>query len=208
MAMAVRAAPRHTAQPFAFLAEPLETTGVCSPMLTRPETLRSGRWRRLVQGERALAARVFGDGLDAGRVRVLAIPFWNRPFVAGGGLIVWPASATRPDFAAPDVPVAEQAMFVHELVHVWQAQHGLNLLLAKLRAGDGPAAYAYDLAGQPRFAALNLEQQAMVVEDAFKRLHGAAAPHAAPAYAAVLEDALPDLATRLAESLPNRAFDA
>lgn len=170
-------------------------------MPTRPEIPRPGRWRRLAPGERALAARVFGDRLDAGRVRVLAIPFWTRAFVAGGGLIVWPARVARADFAAPDTPLDEQAMFVHELVHVWQAQHGLNLLLAKLRAGDGPDAYAYDLAGRPRFAALNLEQQAMVVEDAFRRLHGAAAPHAAPAYAAVLEDALPVLATRLAGRL-------
>ncbi|EJL31515.1 hypothetical protein PMI01_02811 [Caulobacter sp. AP07] len=166
-------------------------------MRARPETSRPGRWRRLTQGERDLAAQVFGAGLDAGRVRVLAIPFWSRAFAASGGLIVWPARAMRPDFAAPEVPVAEQAVFVHELVHVWQAQRGLNLLLAKLRAGDGPAAYAYDLDGEARFAALNLEQQAMVVEDAFRRLHGAAAPHAALAYAAVLEDALPDLATRL-----------
>jgi hypothetical protein len=166
-------------------------------MLTRPEALRSSRWRRLTDGERDLAAQVFGDSLDAGRVRLLAIPFWNRAFVAGGGLIVWPIRAMRPDFAAPDAQVAEQAVFVHELVHVWQAQHGLNLLFAKLRAGDGPAAYAYDLADRPRFATLNLEQQAMVVEDAFRRLHGAAAPHAALAYAAVLEDSLPDLATRL-----------
>lgn len=166
-------------------------------MFTRRTTPRTDRWRRLTDGERDLAAQVFGDSLDAGRVRLLAIPFWNRAFVAGGGLIVWPTRAMRPDFAAPDAPVAEQAVFVHELVHVWQAQRGLNLLFAKLRAGDGPAAYAYDLAGRPRFATLNLEQQAMVVEDAFRRLHGAAAPHAALAYAAVLEDALPDLATRL-----------
>jgi hypothetical protein len=169
-------------------------------MLARSETLRSGRWRRLAAGECALAARVFGQDLDAGRVRLLAVPLWSRAFVAGGGLIVWPSQAARRDFTADGVSATEQAMFVHELVHVWQAQHGLNLLLAKLRAGDGPAAYAYDLAAGVRFAALNLEQQAMVVEDAFRRLNGLAAPHAADLYAAVLEDALPDLASRLRRS--------
>jgi hypothetical protein len=117
-------------------------------MLARSETLRSGRWRRLAAGECALAARVFGQDLDAGRVRLLAVPLWSRAFVAGGG----------------------------------------------------PAAYAYDLAAGVRFAALNLEQQAMVVEDAFRRLNGLAAPHAADLYAAVLEDALPDLASRLRRS--------
>jgi hypothetical protein len=169
-------------------------------MLARPKTLSPGRWRRLAEGERALAAQVFGDGFDARRVRLLAIPFWNRAFVAGGGLMVWPARAARMDFSAVEVPVAEQARFVHELVHVWQAQRGLNLPLAKLRAGDSPAAYAYDLAGGVRFEALNLEQQAMVVEDAFRRLNGGVAPHEARAYAAVLEEALPDLATRLDRS--------
>ena len=201
--MAAGAAPRHTARPLHVQAEPLETTGVCPLMPARSETPRSGRWRRLTEGERDLAAQVFGASLDAERVRLLAIPFWNRAFVAGGGWIVWPARAMRPDFAAPDVPLAEQAVFVHELVHVWQAQHGLNLLFAKLRAGDSPGAYAYDLAGEVRFAGLNLEQQAMVVEDAFKRLNGASAPHEARAYAAVLESALPDLATRL-----SRRWDA
>ncbi len=121
--------------------------------------------------------------------------------MAGGGLVVWPQRRRRTDFADPAVSVAEQAVFIHELVHVWQAQHGLNLLLAKLRAGDGPAAYAYDLAGAPAFATLNLEQQAMVVEDAFKRAHGLAAPHAARAYAAVLETVLPNLASRLARTM-------
>ncbi|CAN5408207.1 hypothetical protein BH10PSE3_BH10PSE3_42940 [soil metagenome] len=157
--------------------------------------------RRLSQGERALADAVFGATLDSRRVRVLVIPWWNRPFVAGGGLIVWPDRRRRADFADSAVPVAEQAVFIHELVHVWQAQHGLNLLLAKLRAGDTPAAYAYDLSGQPTFTALNLEQQAMVVEDAFKRAHGLRTPHAAAAYVAVLETVLPRLASRLARTM-------
>ncbi|CAN5194604.1 hypothetical protein BH10PSE4_BH10PSE4_38700 [soil metagenome] len=167
-------------------------------MLKRHRTPLSGRLRRLTDGERALAEAVFGPALDSRRVRILVIPWWNRPFVAGGGLIVWPGRQRRADFTDPAVSVAERAVFIHELVHVWQAQHGLNLLFAKLRAGDGPAAYAYDLASQPLFVALNLEQQAMVVEDAFKRVHGQPAPHAAAAYAAVLETVLPNLASRLA----------
>ena len=166
-------------------------------------SLRSGRLRRLTPGERGLAAQVFGEALRSGRVWLLVLPFWNRAFVASGWLMVWPVRGMRPDFAAPATPVAEQALFVHELVHVWQAQRGLNLLIAKLKAGDGPGAYAYTLAGQPAFAALNLEQQAMVVQDAFKRAHGLDAPHAAEVYAAVLETVLPDLASRL-----GRAMDA
>jgi hypothetical protein len=137
--------------------------------------------RRLTSGERALAEEVFGAGLHAGRVRILAIPVWNRAFVAGPALIVWPAATAPADFA--DEPLARQAVLVHELTHVWQAQNGVGLLMAKLRAGDSAAAYAYDLAQGPAFAALNIEQQAMVVEHAFVASRGGATPHPAALYA-------------------------
>ena len=139
--------------------------------------------RRLTLGERVLAAEVFGDGIDAGRVRLFAIPVWDRAFVASGRLMVWPAAGARPDFADPATPLDDQAVFVHELTHVWQAQNGIRLLLAKLRAGDRPASYAYDLAAGPGFARLNIEQQAMVVEDAFRLSRGGVAPHPAHLYA-------------------------
>jgi hypothetical protein len=138
--------------------------------------------RRLASGERALAAEVFGAGLDTGRVRLLSFPAWNRAFVAGGGLMVWPARSVRPDFGAPDAPVALQATFVHELTHVWQAQNGTFLPWAKIQAGDGPAAYAYDLDAGVPFADLNIEQQAMVVEHAFLARRGFTAPYASAAY--------------------------
>jgi hypothetical protein len=137
--------------------------------------------RRLTAGERALAAEMFGAGLDPARVRILALPVWNRAFVAGPGLIVWPAAQAPLDFA--DEPLPAQAVFVHELTHVWQAQNGVALLLAKLKAGDSDASYAYDLAGGPDFAALNIEQQAMVVEHAFLASRGARTPHPAELYA-------------------------
>jgi hypothetical protein len=138
--------------------------------------------RPLTKGERALGAEMFGPGLDTGRVRILAVPVWNRAFVAGPGLIVWPAATCPPDFSASDVPLRRQAVFVHELTHVWQAQNGVALLLAKIRAGDSDAAYAYDLDGPP-FPAMNIEQQAMVVEHAFLASRGGETPHPAARYA-------------------------
>jgi hypothetical protein len=139
--------------------------------------------RRLTAGERGFAAEMFGAGLDAGRVRIFAIPVWSRAFVAGPGLIVWPAATVPWDFAAPQVPLRTQAVFVHELTHVWQAQHGVGLLRAKLKAGDSDASYAYDLAGGPDFTHLNIEQQAMVVEHAFVASRGGETPHPASLYA-------------------------
>ncbi len=139
--------------------------------------------RRLTTGEQILAREVFGDGIDPGRVWVLAIPAWGRAFVPGGRLMVWPAPAALTDFADPATPLDDQATFVHELTHVWQAQHGVLLAWAKLRAGDSAASYAYDLTAGPPFPALNIEQQAMVVEDEFRLSRGGAAPHPAELYA-------------------------
>ena len=139
--------------------------------------------RRLTPGERAIAAEVFGGGLDADRVRILAVPVWNRAFVAGPGLVVWPTATAPLDFT--EEPLRRQAVFVHELTHVWQAQNGILLLLAKLRAGDSAASYAYDLARGPEFAQLNIEQQAMVVEHAFLASRGGRKPHPAETYAAL-----------------------
>lgn len=137
--------------------------------------------RRLTPGEAALAREVFGEALQAGRVRIWAIPLWRRAFVASGGLIVWPAPALPADFARG--PLWLQAAFVHELAHVWQAQRGVFLPWAKIKAGDAAVSYAYDLSGGPDFAALNIEQQAMVIEHAFLAARGGAAPHPAELYA-------------------------
>lgn len=139
--------------------------------------------RRLTAGERALAAEMFGAGLDAGRIRLLALPLWRRAFVAGPALIVWPARDACADLSAPGVALRAQATLIHELTHVWQAQHGVSLLFAKLRAGDRPASYAYDLRQGPAFLDMNIEQQASVVEHAFLVSRGAAAPHEPELYA-------------------------
>ena len=140
--------------------------------------------RRLTEGETAIAREVFGGGIAPERVRILAVPIWNRAFVAGPRLIVWPAATARADFADPATPLRVQAVFVHELTHVWQAQGGVNLLVSKIKAGDRPASYAYELVDGEAFLGMNIEQQAMVVEDAFRLSRGGKAPQSAELYAA------------------------
>lgn len=122
-----------------------------------------------------MARTVFGDALRYDTVRILAQPIrrLDRAFVPGRWFgrdwIVWPAASLSPDFADPATPLRQAATLIHELVHVWQAQQGLNLLWAKLRAGDGPDCYAYEIGGDTLWERLNLEQQAMAVEDEFRR---------------------------------------
>lgn len=141
--------------------------------------------RALTEGERALAREVFGAALGLDRIRILASPF-PRAFAPGRWFgrdwIVWPRAALPGDFA--EAPLKAQAVLVHELVHVWQAQQGVNLLLAKLKAGDGRAAYAYPL-DDCHWRRLNIEQQAMVVEHAFRLSRGGAVPGDAAFYRAV-----------------------
>lgn len=142
-------------------------------------------WRRLSTAECALAAEVFGQGLDGARVRIFALPLWMRAFVAGPAWMFWPAATALSDFATADTPITTQATFVHELTHIWQAQHGIDLLRAKLKAGDQAAAYAYDLSAGQAFSALNIEQQAMVVEHAFLASRGQPTPHKRAIYAQI-----------------------
>lgn len=131
----------------------------------------------MVEGE-------FGNAVDLNRVRLLGTPWpFDRAFVPGRWFgrdwILWPAQALPKDFAT--APVSLQAVLIHEMVHVWQAQMGVNLLAAKLRAGDGAGAYAYP--GAPcGWAELNIEQQAMTVEHRFRLSRGQRVPEAAPFY--------------------------
>lgn len=144
--------------------------------------------RPLTAGEAVLAWETFGEALHLPSVRVLALPWpFSRAFVPGRWFgrdwILWPASSLPADFI--DASVHLQGVLMHELTHVWQAQRGVNLLLGKLWAGDGPRAYAYAVEPGLRWEALNIEQQAMVVEHRFRLTHGRAAPGDAAFYQAV-----------------------
>ena len=130
--------------------------------------------RRLTPGERELCDEVFHGALDPEPVRLFAVPGPRqlmRPFVPGEVLwsrrywIVFPRFEACVDFA--QAPLTHQARFVHELVHIWQAQRGVDLLKAKWKAG-----YEYRLVPGCRWEGFNIEQQAMIVEDAYRLVRG------------------------------------
>lgn len=142
--------------------------------------------RGLTPGEQALAAGVFGQAVLLQSVRFLKSPWpFDRAFVAGRWFgrdwIVWPGRGLPTDFTT--APLAVQAVFIHEMVHVWQAQTGVNLLAAKLRAGDSAAAYRYPTDDGCDWCRLNIEQQAMMVEHRFRLSRGGAVPAGARFYA-------------------------
>lgn len=141
--------------------------------------------RGLTEGERALIREELGEAVGLDKVRLAGTPWpFDRAFVPGRWFgrdwILWPGGSLPTDFAV--APVALQAVLIHEMVHIWQAQSGVNLLLAKLRAGDGPKAYGYP-AVRCGWDALNIEQQAVTVEHRFKARRGLRTPAEAAHYA-------------------------
>lgn len=135
--------------------------------------------RPLTTGETELAREAFGEHLRTETIRFLPAPWpFDRAFVPGRRFgrewIVWPRKTLPPDIASESLRL--QAVLIHELTHVWQAQQGINLLTGKLRAGDRPASYEYPTGMDCSWGGLNIEQQAMVVEHRFRLLRGGAAP--------------------------------
>ncbi|MFA4893057.1 hypothetical protein [Brevundimonas sp.] len=135
--------------------------------------------RGLTIAEKALAEQAFGAALGLAAVRFLRSPWpFDRAFVAGRWFgrdwIVWPGRSLPPDIAR--APLRLQATFIHELTHVWQAQQGVNLLTGKLKAGDRPSSYQYPVGMDCAWGDLNIEQQAMVVEDRFRLTRGQRTP--------------------------------
>lgn len=138
-----------------------------------------GRIRPLVPGEAALANEVFGNDLRLETIRFLLMPWpFTRAFVVGRWFgrewIMWPDRTHEADLSAGSLD--RQAVLVHELVHVWQAQQGLNLLFGKIRAGDSLASYTYPLGHGCDWSQLNIEQQAMIVEHRFRLSRGGRVP--------------------------------
>lgn len=134
------------------------------------------RSRPLDEAERALAQAVFLGSLDLDRVRVgLGGPLsmgapkvlgWtvHMPFTYRGEALLAPDGQTRPE---------RRHVLVHELVHVWQHQHGgraymggsLQAQLAAVLRGEGRlGAYRFEQALGTPWASWNPEQQATAVE--------------------------------------------
>jgi hypothetical protein len=123
--------------------------------------------RPLTDGERAIAAGLFGTALDPDIARIHRAKWWPlQPrnvvmapdgdvcFHADGGL--W-----REDFA--NAPARLQALFAHELTLVWQYQNGIFLPLRR----HPFCRYAYDIVPGCPLWRYGIEQQAMIVEHAF-----------------------------------------
>lgn len=129
--------------------------------------------RALTPGERAIAADVFGDALDREPVRLrrakwfMFQPAWVT-MAPDGDIWCHPNGGVwSDDFSLG--PLWQRALFVHELTHVWQHQCGINLILK--RRPFTPYAYLPLVPGRA-FADYGIEQQAVIVEDAYRLSQG------------------------------------
>lgn len=127
--------------------------------------------RMLTAAETALAQSIFGEAIAYDRVHVHGrkYVFFQPRDVAmtPNGQIYFPPGVYREDYSGT---LGDAGWLLHELTHVWQWQCGIWV---KLRA---PFSRTYRY-GSPRarrnYAAFNIEQQAAMVEDYFRLLHGA-----------------------------------
>ena len=121
--------------------------------------------RRLTEGEAALARSVFGDAIryDAVRIRhrkwiffqprrIVMAPMGHLHFHPGGEVYC-------DDFSA--APQVLKGLFIHEMVHVWQAQTRGRWYLVLMRHPF--ATYDYSLKPGWPLARYGLEQQAEIV---------------------------------------------
>lgn len=124
--------------------------------------------RPLTHGEVAIARSVFGAALDVGpvtlrRAKWFALQPRATVMAPDGHLWFHPKGREwRDDFAAAGL--AARTLFVHELVHVWQRQRGIDLVLR--RPPMPRYRYLPLLPGKP-FGRYGLEQQACIVADAY-----------------------------------------
>lgn len=135
----------------------------------------AGGTRALTPGEIVLARSVFGDAIDYTRVTVKRRKFFPlQPRVVTmapmGHLHFHPeAPHYCDDFAAADLDA--QAHFIHEMVHVWQAQRRGRWYLVLRRHPF--CRYDYALKSGWPLERYGIEQQAEIVRHAFLLREGA-----------------------------------
>lgn len=127
-------------------------------------------WRPLTPGELAAARAVFGTAINWDLVRIYSrgfTPFQPRNVaVTPLGAVHFRRANFRPDFSGC---WSDMAWLIHELVHVWQYQTGVPVILR----GLVERRYNYGALDPAKpLARYGIEQQAAIVEDWFRRTRG------------------------------------
>jgi hypothetical protein len=179
---------------------------------TPPPIDPTAKHRHLTAAEIAMVRPLFRASVDYSTILVIDDRFTpaqpENTYMTPEGSIYAPGHLYREDYAAPSVEPALQAVFVHEIGHVWQFQNGMDMISEGLLAfasaeGDYEKAYPYTLARDRDLLDYGMEQAASIFEDYFlirthelppRRLqnHALSPSHRDALYAAVLARFLAD----------------
>jgi hypothetical protein len=145
--------------------------------------------RPLTHEERMLAASMFGAAIDLDAVRIYRRKWWpfqpRRITMAPRGHIHFHPAGDNYCACFGIGSLGQQGLFVHELVHVWQHQRGVNLLLQR----HPFCRYSYSIKPGWKLDRYGIEQQAEIVRHTFLLRRGVVVPGAPPL--ATLESILP-----------------
>ncbi|MBH1929847.1 type IV secretion protein Rhs [Serratia rubidaea] len=129
---------------------------------------KEGSLRRLTLGEIAMARRVFGDSIVYSRVWVHCesyLPFGlqnKNVAMAPNGELWLRKELYRHDFSVNTVIIDDKHLFIHELGHVWQHQHGQWVRMRGLFSWAAEYHYRLD---RKKLTDYPLEQQASILAD-------------------------------------------
>ena len=147
--------------------------------------------RSLTEGERRIARSIYRGSIDLAAVTIRRRKwFWFQrrdTLMAPCGHIHVHPSSDRWSEDYSQERIGLQGLLIHELCHVWQAQHRGRFYLPLMRHPF--CRYRYRLRPGLRFEDYGLEQQAEIARHVFIQRAGYAVPGAAPL--PLLEDILP-----------------
>lgn len=135
----------------------------------KDELIKEGTLRLMTLGEIVLAREIFGSSIVYPRVWIHCDSYLpgglQKKYVgmSPNGEIYFRKELYKKDFSAPEADIRARHVFIHELAHVWQHQHGIWVRTRGLFSWA--ANYTYELDKNRNLAAYPLEQQAQIIAD-------------------------------------------
>lgn len=134
------------------------------------------QYRKLTEGEIALCRRVYADQINYAKVKVMNHPYvpWQSKhvFMAPEGCIHTGHTHYCSDFSRQSL--GYQAVFIHEMAHIYQHQQHINVLwrgallqIAYFLSFKRYNPYAYQFKTGKPFFSYNIEQQGDIAKDIF-----------------------------------------
>lgn len=159
---------------FAAVALPMRVTGCTAPVQKTVKSpvgdvfyLVSAPHRPMTTGEVNMAREVFGNSLNYDEINIFKFTGDRSRSFDGN---VYMAARIYSDDYSKHKNLKDNAVFIHELVHVLQKQQGADIVARALDnfikfGGDYNKSYEYEIPDVLNYQHLNIEQQASIVED-------------------------------------------